>query len=212
LVYLNSHLGFARFPSLVAFGFATFARVVVLLILSTLLWVPIGVRIGMSAKLSRYAQPVVQVLASFPAILLFPFATLIFIDLGIPLDYGAILLMMLGAQWYILFNVIAGASSIPNDLREMMVTMRLTRRQRWRQVILPAIFPAYVTGGITAAGGAWNASIVAEVVVWGSHHLSAVGLGAYIAEASSSAAPDHFAKVLTGVIVMSLYVVLVNYL
>ena len=121
LIYLNAHLGFARFPSLIGFGFATFARVVVLLVISTLIWVPVGVKIGMSPKLSRYAQPVVQVLASFPAILLFPFATLIFIDLGIPLDYGAIVLMMLGAQWYILFNVIAGASAIPNDLREMMV-------------------------------------------------------------------------------------------
>ena len=92
--------------------------------------------------------------------------------------------MMLGAQWYILFNVIAGASAIPNDLREMMVTMRLTRRQRWRQVILPAIFPAYVTGGITAAGGAWNASIVAELVSWHHHTLHAYGLGNYIATAS----------------------------
>ena len=105
---------------------------------------------------------------------------------------------------------IAGAIAIPNDLREMSADFGLPRRQRWRQLILPAIFPAYVTGGITAAGGAWNASIVAEVVAWGSHHLSATGLGAYITEASDSAAPDHFAKVLTGVIVMSLYVVLVN--
>ena len=181
IIYLNSHLGFARFPSLVGFGLATFARVVILLVISTLIWVPVGVKIGMSPKLSRFAQPVVQVLASFPAILLFPFATLIFIDLGIPLDYGAIVLMMLGAQWYILFNVIAGASAIPNDLREMMVTMRLTRSQRWRRVILPAVFPAYVTGGITAAGGAWNASIVAELVSWHGNTLHAYGLGNYIA-------------------------------
>ena len=104
-------------------------------------------KIGMSPKLSRFAQPLVQVLASFPAILLFPFATLIFIDLGIPLDYGAIVLMMLGAQWYILFNVIAGASAIPNDLREMMVSMRLTRSQRWRRVILPADLPGLRHGG-----------------------------------------------------------------
>jgi NitT/TauT family transport system permease protein len=207
LVYLNSHLGFTRFPSLIAFGFATFARVVVLLVLSTLIWVPIGVRIGMSAKLSRFAQPVVQVLASFPAILLFPFATLVFIDLDIPLDYGAVVLMMLGAQWYILFNVIAGASSIPNDLREMMVSMRLTRRQRWRQVILPAIFPAYVTGGITAAGGAWNASIVAELVSWHHHTLNAYGLGNYIATASIQ---GRFALLIAGGIVMSAFVVIVN--
>jgi NitT/TauT family transport system permease protein len=207
LVYLNAHLGFRRFPSLIGFGFATFDRVVVLLALSTIIWVPIGVKIGMSAKLARYAQPIVQVLASFPAILLFPFATLIFIDLGIPLDYGAIVLMMLGAQWYILFNVIAGASSIPNDLREMMVSMRLTRSQRWRKVILPAIFPAYVTGGITAAGGAWNASIVAELVSWHHHTLNAYGLGNYIATAS---AQGRFALLIAGGIVMSAFVVIVN--
>jgi NitT/TauT family transport system permease protein len=207
LVYLNAHLGFTRFPSLIGFGLATFARVVVLLALSTIIWVPVGVKIGMSPKLARYAQPIVQVLASFPAILLFPFATLIFINLGIPLDYGAIVLMMLGAQWYILFNVIAGASSIPNDLREMMVSMRLTRRQRWRKVILPAIFPAYVTGGITAAGGAWNASIVAELVSWHHHTLNAFGLGNYIATAS---AQGKFALLIAGGIVMSAFVVIVN--
>ena len=207
LLYLNSHLGFARFPSLIGFGFATFGRVVVLLLIATAIWVPIGVKIGMSPKLARYAQPVVQVLASFPAILLFPFATLIFIDLGISLNYGAIVLMMLGAQWYILFNVIAGASSIPNDLREMMITMRLTRRQRWRQVILPAIFPAYVTGGITAAGGAWNASIVAELVSWHHRTLHAFGLGNYIATASSQ---GRFALLIAGGIVMSAFVVIVN--
>jgi NitT/TauT family transport system permease protein len=207
LLYLNRHLGFGRFPSLVAFGFATFLRVVVLLVISTLIWVPVGVKIGMSPRLARYAQPVVQVLASFPAILLFPFATLIFIDLGLPLNYGAIVLMMLGAQWYILFNVIAGASSIPNDLREMMAMMGLTRRQRWRKVILPAIFPAYVTGGITAAGGAWNASIVAELVTWNHHTLNAYGLGNYIARAS---AQGRFALLLAGGVVMSAFVVLVN--
>ncbi|MGB7053644.1 MAG: ABC transporter permease subunit [Acidimicrobiales bacterium] len=207
LIYLNSHLGFARFPSLIGFGSATLARVVILLVISTLIWLPVGVKIGMSARLSRYAQPVVQVLASFPAILLFPFATLIFIDLGISLNYGAILLMMLGAQWYILFNVIAGASAIPNDLRELMISMRLTRRQRWQQVILPAIFPAYVTGGITAAGGAWNASIVAELVSWHHHTLNAYGLGNYIATASIQ---GKFALLIAGGIVMSAFVVIVN--
>jgi NitT/TauT family transport system permease protein len=207
IIYLNSHLGFAHFPTLIGFGLATFARVVVLLTISTLIWVPIGVKIGMSPKLSRFAQPLVQVLASFPAILLFPFATLIFIDLGIPLDYGAIVLMMLGAQWYILFNVIAGASAIPNDLREMMVSMRLTRRQRWLRVILPSILPAYVTGGITAAGGAWNASIVAELVSWHHNTLHAYGLGNYIATASIQ---GKFALLIAGGIVMSAFVVLVN--
>jgi len=206
-LYLNSRLGFERFPSIIGTGFATFGRVAVLIVVATVIWVPVGVKIGLSPKLARYAQPVVQILASFPAILLFPFVTLLFIDAGISLQYGSILLMMLGSQWYILFNVIAGASSIPNDLREMMVVMRLTRAQRWRKVILPAIFPAYVTGGITAAGGAWNASIVAELVSWHGHTLNAYGLGNFIATASDG---GQFATLVAGGIVMSAFVVLAN--
>jgi NitT/TauT family transport system permease protein len=115
--------------------------------------------------------------------------------------------MALGAQWYILFNVIAGASSIPTDMREMADQFRLPTVQRWKEVILPAIFPFYVTGGITAAGGAWNASIVAEYVAYGKNPLTAHGLGAYITEASNHA---NFGEVLVGVIVMSVYVVIVN--
>jgi NitT/TauT family transport system permease protein len=115
--------------------------------------------------------------------------------------------MALGAQWYILFNVIAGASAIPSDLRDAMANFGVKRSLLWKNLILPAVFGAYVTGGITAAGGAWNASIVAEVLVFGKHHLVATGLGAYIAEASMAGRID---KVLVGVIVMSFYVVVVN--
>jgi len=210
LSYLFRSVGFGVFPYAIGLGAITFARVIVVVAVSTLIWVPVGATIGLNPRLTRYAQPVVQVLASFPSNLLFPFLVIAFIALHLSLDVGSIVLMAIGAQWYILFNAIAGAIAIPNDLREMSTSFGLPRRQRWRKLILPAIFPAYVTGGITAAGGAWNASIVAEVVVWGSHHLSAEGLGAYITNASSSAAPDHFAKVLAGVIVMSLFVVLVN--
>ncbi len=103
--------------------------------------------------------------------------TLFFIATGIPLNFGGIVLLALGSQWYILFNTIAGASSIPTDMREMVAQFRLPRNQRWKEMILPAVFPAYVTGGITAAGGAWNASIVAEVCHFGHHHLRALGLG-----------------------------------
>ena len=207
LAYLGRVVGFSRFPYLFGLGFITFARVVVLIVISTLIWVPVGVKIGMDPKLSRYAQPVVQVLASFPAILLFPLITLVFIDLHISLNIGATLLMMLGAQWYILFNVIAGASSIPNDRREMYANMHLTRRLRWRRVILPAVFPYYVTGGITAAGGAWNASIVAEIVTWHHSTLHAKGLGNYIAVQSTD---GKFAFLLGAGVVMSIFVVVVN--
>jgi NitT/TauT family transport system permease protein len=149
----------------------------------------------------------VQVLASFPANFLFPLATAVLVSTGISLNWGGIVLMSLGAQWYILFNVIAGASSIPNDLREAAANLQLRRALWWRRLILPAIFPSYVTGGITAAGGAWNASIVAEVVSYGSTTLVATGLGAYIAQATSTGdAP----RILIGVLVMSLYVVSLN--
>jgi NitT/TauT family transport system permease protein len=205
--YLDRTAGFGQFPHCFWLGFLTFLRVTVVLVVATLVWVPIGVKIGMSPRLSRYAQPIVQVLASFPANLLFPFATVAFVAIGLSLNIGGIFLMALGAQWYILFNVIAGASAIPTDLREMVGQFGVPRMQKWRQLILPGVFPYYVTGGITAAGGAWNASIVAEVVSFGHHHLSASGLGAYIAKATSAGS---FAQVLTGVIVMSFYVVVVN--
>lgn len=208
--YLVHRLGLGTVPYVLGLGLATFARVVVVVAVSTVVWVPVGVAIGMSPRLSRYAQPVVQVLASFPANVLFPFAVIVFLAVHLSLQVGSIVLMLIGAQWYILFNAIAGASAIPNDLREMTADLGLGRRLRWRRLILPAIFPSYVTGGITAAGGAWNASIVAEVTFWGTHRLHATGLGAYITDAATSPGPDHFARVLIGVVVMSAFVVVVN--
>jgi len=181
--------------------------VIVLLAVATVVWVPIGVWIGMNPKVTRIAQPIVQVLASFPANFLFPLATVVFVALHVSLNIGAILLMALGSQWYILFNVIAGASAIPSDLREAMTCLRVDGKLRWRSFILPAIFPSYVTGGITAAGGAWNASIVAEIVSYGPHDLRASGLGAYIADATAN---GDFPKILIGILVMSFYVVALN--
>ncbi|MFF7634012.1 ABC transporter permease [Kitasatospora sp. NPDC008050] len=205
--YVHSTVGLGEFGHALGLGAATFSRVVVLLIAATVVWVPIGVWIGMDPKVTRFAQPVVQVLASFPANFIFPFATVVFLAIGLSLNLGAVLLMALGAQWYILFNVIAGASAIPSDLREAMRGFQVRGWLRWRSFILPAVFPYYVTGGITAAGGAWNASIVAEVVDYGSHHLKATGLGAYIAEATGT---GDFPKILVGVTVMSVYVVALN--
>ena len=171
VVYFAHTAGFGQFTRCLYLGFITLVRVIVVVVVSTVIWVPVGAKIGLSPRLSRYAQPVVQVLASFPAILLFPFAIVIFLALHLSLDYGAIFLMALGSQWYILFNVIAEASAIPTELREMADQFRFPWMQRWRELILPGIFPYYVTGGITAAGGAWNASIVAEIVTYGKHHL-----------------------------------------
>ena len=207
LSYVHSTVGLGEFPHALFLGLVTFGRVVLLLLVATVVWVPIGVWIGLNPKVSRLAQPVVQVLASFPAVFLFPIATAVFVATGISLNWGGILLMALGAQWYILFNVIAGASAIPNDLREAAANLRLTRWLWWRRLILPAVFPSYVTGGITAAGGAWNASIVAEVVTYHASTLTATGLGAYIAHATAT---GDFPRILVGVSVMSLYVVGLN--
>jgi NitT/TauT family transport system permease protein len=163
--------------------------------------------IGMNPRVSRLAQPIVQVVASFPANFLYPFLMALFITLGISLNFGGIVLMAMGAQWYILFNVIAGASMVPNDLREAMRVMRVGGWLRWKALILPAIFPAYITGAITAAGGAWNASIVAEFVTYNHQQFAAKGLGSYITEASNA---GDTARVVVGVVVMSIFVVLVN--
>ncbi|MEA2590940.1 MAG: NitT/TauT family transport system permease protein [Actinomycetota bacterium] len=208
--YTVSHSGLGVYATALGLGFLTFLRVAFLVAVSTLIWVPVGVRIGESPRLARTAQPVVQVLASFPANFLFPFATLLFIHTGISLNFGAVLLMALGSQWYILFNTIAGAMAIPTDLREAMDNLRVTGWQRWKRLIIPGIFPFYVTGAITASGGAWNASIVAEIVTFRDKTLTAKGLGAYIAQAFSATDPGHVARVLAGVAVMSLYVVGVN--
>jgi NitT/TauT family transport system permease protein len=186
---------------------ATFGRVVTVLVFATLIWVPVGVWIGMNPKVSRLAQPVVQVLASFPANFLFPLVTAGLIATQVSLNIGGVLLMALGSQWYILFNVIAGASAIPNDLREAAANLQLPRILKWRKLILPAIFSSYVTGGITAAGGAWNASIVSEIVSYHGTTLTATGLGAYITEATSE---GDSGRILVGVIIMSLFVVSTN--
>ncbi len=188
-------------------GMLTAARVIFLLIFSTIVWTPVGVAIGFNPKLARLMQPVVQLLASFPANFVFPFATLFFIRAGVSLDYGSVLLMALGAQWYLLFNVIGGAQGIPNDLREMAKNIGLRRWKAWRYLIGPGVFGSWVTGAITASGGAWNASIVSELVPWGNSTLTAKGLGAYIAEAT---AQGDWPRIVLGVGLMSLFVVGVN--
>jgi NitT/TauT family transport system permease protein len=188
-------------------GLATFARVVLLVVLSTMIWVPIGVAIGFTPRLARLMQPLVQFLASFPANFLFPFATMVFIHVGLSLNIGGIVLMSLGAQWYILFNTIAGAMSIPNDLREMTRNLGVRGWQLWQSLIIPGVFSAWVTGGITASGGAWNASIVAEIVSWGNTTLTAYGLGAYIASATKE---GDWPRIVLGVGFMCVFVVGVN--
>lgn len=204
LHFILTTVGLSEVIKAFLLGLLTLVRVSVLLVVATVIWTPIGVAIGFDPKLARLLQPVVQFLASFPANFIFPFATLFFIRANISIDFGSILLMSLGAQWYILFNSIAGAMSIPTDLREMAKDVGLHGWKLWQKLIIPGIFSSWVTGGITASGGAWNASIVSEIVSWGQTTLTATGLGAYIAQATEA---GDWPRITLGIGMMSLYVV-----
>ena len=205
--FVFASVGIAEIPRVVALGFFTMLRVFILIAFATVVWVPLGVAIGFNPRLARGLQPVVQFLASFPSNIIFPFATLAFITLHVPINWGCILLMALGSQWYILFNAIAGAQSIPTELREMTSDLEVKGWLRWKRFIIPGIFASWVTGAITASGGAWNASIVSEVVTWGSSTLTAAGLGAYISEATGK---GDWAREALGIVVMSIFVVVAN--
>jgi NitT/TauT family transport system permease protein len=203
----GGHQGLGIFGHAFVLGFYTLLRVAVVVAVSSVIWVPVGVWIGFNPRVAQFMQPVVQVFASFPANFIFPFAIVLFLDIGLSLNYGSVLLMALGTQWYILFNVIAGASAVPSDLKEAMDNLDVHGWERWRRMIIPAVFPAYVTGAITAAGGAWNATIVAEIVTYKGRVLAASGLGSYITEATSN---NNFHQLLAGILVMCVYVTGLN--
>jgi NitT/TauT family transport system permease protein len=186
---------------------ATFARVAASLAIASAWTIPAGVAIGFSPKLARFAQPFAQVAASVPATALFPVVLLALIKAGGGLGIGSILLMLLGTQWYVLFNVIAGAMAIPSDLREVADVFRFGQWERWRTVILPGIFPYLITGLVTASGGAWNASIVAEYFHFKGQTLSTLGLGAQVSSATDS---GNFDLLLLSTLVMATLVVCVN--
>jgi NitT/TauT family transport system permease protein len=186
---------------------ATWLRVIVALVIASAWTIPAGVAIGFNPRLARIAQPLAQIAASVPATALFPVLLLGLISLGGGLNTGSILLMLLGTQWYILFNVIAGAIAIPSEFREVAEIFHFGRIERWRTVILPAIFPYLITGLVTASGGAWNASIVAEYFHFKGQVLSTFGLGAEISSATDS---GNFALLLLSTIVMATLVVSVN--
>lgn len=207
LRFIGTEVSFAEFLQCIKYGFFTFARVFTLVVLATIIWTPLGVMIGFNPRLARVIQPFVQFLASFPANFLFPVATLIFIRYGISINWGSMFLMCLGAQWYILFNVIAGAAAVPSELREMASILGLRRWVLWKNLILPAIFPTWVTGAIAASGGAWNASIVSEIVAWGDVTLVGEGLGTYISQATNV---GDWPRIVLGVSLMSIFVVMGN--
>jgi NitT/TauT family transport system permease protein len=205
--FVLEHIPMTEVGHVIGLGGLTLLRVAILIALASVVWVPIGVYIGMRPALARTAQPIAQFLAAFPVNLLFPIVVSGIVLLKLDPNIWLSPLMVLGTQWYILFNVIVGASSISPDLKYAGENLGVRGWLWWRKIALPAVFPFYVTGAITASGGSWNASIVAEVANWGSTHLRAAGLGAYIADATSA---GDFPRTVLGIAVMSVIVVAVN--
>jgi NitT/TauT family transport system permease protein len=205
--FILEGLSITEVATALGLGAITLTRVVVLIALASVVWVPIGLWVGLRPGVARLVQPLAQFLAAFPANLLFPLAVSWIVAFHFDPNIWLSPLMILGTQWYILFNVVAGASAIPSELRYVSTNLGVRGRLWWRRVALPGVFPYYVTGAITASGGSWNASIVAEVASWGDQRLRADGIGAYIAEAT---ADGDFHRVVLGITVMSLFVVILN--
>ncbi len=207
LHFVLGDVGVPEILHVVLLGVFTLLRVLALIALASLIWVPVGVWIGLRPRWAELIQPLAQFLAAFPANLMFPVAVVAILHFHLAPDIWLSPLMVLGTQWYILFNVVAGASAFPNDLKEAAASFRIRGWNWWRHVILPGIMPYYLTGAITASGGSWNASIVAEIASWGDKTVAAQGLGAYIAR--MTAAGD-FPRLVLGIAVMSIFVVLLN--
>ncbi len=207
ILYIRAHVDAAEIGWVFVLGAITAIRVLVLIAIASVIWVPIGVAIGLRPRLADRVQPIVQFLAAFPANLFFPPVVLLIVRFHLNPQIWLSPLMILGTQWYILFNVIGGATALPAELRRAAQNFGVRRWLWWRRVMLPAIFPAYVTGAVTAAGGSWNASIVAEVAQWGNTVLTATGIGAYIAR--TTAAGDS-ARIALGIGVLCLYVLAFN--
>ena len=205
--YLSANLAASDLVDAIGDGLMTLLRVIVLIALASLIWVPIGVWIGLRPKIAERVQPIAQFLAAFPANLAFPIFVVVIVRYHLDPNVWLSPLMILGTQWYILFNVIAGASAFPGDLREAASSFHVSGWRWWVKVILPGIFPYYITGAITASGGSWNASIVAEVASWGDTHLTATGIGAYIAKATEA---GDFPRVVLGIAIMCILVTLFN--
>jgi NitT/TauT family transport system permease protein len=186
---------------------ATLVRVMIALAIALLWTIPVGVAIGTNPRLAGVLQPLIQILASVPATALFPAFLLLILGLPGGLDIAAVVLMLMGTQWYLLFNVTAGAVAIPQDLKYTTAMLRLTSAGRWRTLILPALFPYIITGAITAGGGAWNASIVAEYVTFGGKTYFTTGIGSLIAQATAS---GNYPLLLASTLAMILSVVLIN--
>ncbi len=205
--FVNSEVEFSEVLHVFFLASVTSVRVLVLIALASLVWVPIGVWIGLRPRVAQKVQPVAQFLAAFPVLLIYPIAVIGILKFHLNVDIWTSPLMILGTQWYILFNVIAGASAIPTDLKDAAGNFGVKGWLRWKRLILPAIFPSYVTGAITASGGSWNVSIYSELVSWGDTTLVATGVGAYIYE---NFGKGDFPRIALGTCVMVLFVMLFN--
>ncbi len=205
--FVADSISWQEFGRALLLGAVTLGRVIILIAVATVIWLPLGVIIGMRPRLAQFIQPAAQFLAAFPANVLFPIAVSAIVVLKLDPNIWLSPLMILGTQWYILFNVVAGAMSIPSEMRDVGTNLQIRGWLWWRKIAIPAVFPYYVTGAITASGGSWNASIVAEVASWGNTKLQAYGLGAYIAQATEA---GDFQRLVLGVAVMSFYVVILN--
>jgi NitT/TauT family transport system permease protein len=205
--YVGSELSWADISDVLGNGSLTLLRVAILIVIATVIWVPIGVAVGLRPNVAEKVQPLAQFLAAFPANLLFPVAVYLIVRFDLVPKIWLSPLMILGTQWYILFNVIAGATAFPSDLREAAASLRMSRWRWWREVMIPGIFPYYVTGAITASGGAWNASIVSEAVTWGPTKINGSGLGAYIAQMTEA---GDYPRIALGIAMMSVLVVAMN--
>lgn len=205
--YVQAEVGLDEVLHVFVLGLVTAIRVIVLIVLAAVIWVPIGVWIGFRPRLAQAVQPIAQFMAAFPANLMFPVAVILILHFNVSVEIWTSPLMILGTQWYILFNVISGAMSMPSDFRSVADNFGLKGWLRWKRLILPGIFPSFVTGAITASGGSWNASIVSEMVSWGDTTLMATGIGSYIADNTQK---GDFPRIALGVAVMCCYVMLFN--
>ena len=204
---LVAHTDPAEFFHVVGLAVLTMIRVFALILLASLIWVPIGIWVGLRPRVAEIVQPIAQFMAAFPANLLFPVVIYAIVVWRLRPDIWLSPLMILGTQWYILFNVIAGAAALPTELRQVSANLGVKGWLWWRKVALPGVLPYYVTGAITASGGSWNAAQVAEFVNWGHTQIEARGLGSYIATATAA---GRFNRIVLGVAVMSLFVVALN--
>jgi NitT/TauT family transport system permease protein len=205
--FLSSYINFNELTYVFSLTFITLARLMILLVIASIVWLPIGIYIGLKPNLRTVIQPAVQFFASFPANLFFPLAVIYISSYGLDADIWLSPLMIIGSQWYILFNVISGASQIPIEFMQVSAVFQIKNWLRYKKIIIPAILPHYLTGLITAAGGGWNASILAEAVSWGKINIYAHGIGGYIAQMTQT---NNFPKIALGIMAMSTVVVILN--